>query len=230
MRICLTTAFNAAYAEMGAVCEASLAAYARAQDLELRVVRGVVPDRPPAWTKIKVIASLFQEGFDFVLWVDTDAVIVRTDADIRGEIEDGKDLYLVAHQVDVHPMPGMMVRLDVPNTGVMLLRNSDWMRRFLEETWSRTAYLHHRWWENAAVIELLGYHRLLDQVTPNAPDPAVMAHVKWLDWNWNSLPDGCQGQRPIIRHHTRAASPAERIAGMRRDLAAPGGLEEEQQR
>lgn len=218
MRICLTTAFNAGYAEMGAVCESSLAAYAAAQGLELRVVRGEVPDRPPAWTKIKVIAALLEEGFDFVFWVDTDAVVVRHDADIRAEIEDGKHLYLAAHQIDVHPMPGMMVRLDVPNTGVMLLRNCAWTRSFLEEVWSRTAYLHHRWWENAAVMEVLGYHRLLDREKPNTPDPAVMAHVKWLGWDWNSLPDGCQGPRPIIRHHTRATSYDERLAGMRADL------------
>jgi hypothetical protein len=223
MRVCLTTAFDAGYAAMGAVCEESLAAYAAAQGLELKVVRGVVPDRPPAWTKIRVIADLFMDGCDFVLWVDTDAVIVRHDIDIRGEIEDGKDLYLAAHKLDVFPMPGMMVRLDVPNTGVMLLRNCDWTRAFLEDVWSRTDYLRHRWWENAAVIEILGYHRLLDRVKINEPDPAVMAHVKWLDWNWNSMPGACEGERPIIRHHTRAASYDERVAGMRRDLEAAGG-------
>lgn len=218
MRVCVTTAYDQAYAEMGALCEASLLAYVQAQGLDIKVVRGRVTDRPPAWNKIKVVESLFDHGYDFVFWVDADAVVMRRDIDIRAEIEEGRDLYLAAHQIELRPMPGMLVRLDVPNTGVMLLRNSPWMRAFLAEVWERKEYLTHRWWENAAVIDLLGYHRLLDPQRVNAPDPGVMARVKWLDVNWNSIPGDCEGADPIIRHHTRAASFEERKKAMQADL------------
>lgn len=220
-RLCVTTAFDPGYAALGEICAISLDRYARRHGFDLRLLRALPETgRPPAWAKIRVIEALFDQGYEYVLWVDADAVVVRLDADIREEIESGKDLALVCHQLTGHPMPGVMVRLDVPNTGVMLLRNSPWMRGFLQAVWEREQYMCHRWWENAAVIDLLGYHRLLDSAAVNAPDATVMAHVRWLDWNWNSLPGECEGQAPIIRHHTRAA--ADRAAAMRRDLESLG--------
>ncbi len=221
MRLCLATAYDDAYRAMGDICAASLTAYAAAHGLELRVFR-TLPDtgRPPAWAKIPLITGLFDEGCDFVLWVDADAVAVRTDADIRAEIEDGKDAYLACHQLTGSPMPGMTVILDVPNTGVMLLRNSAWTRELLDAVWSRTAYLHHRWWENAALLDVLGYRRLLDAAAVNDPDPRAMARIRWLDWNWNSIPGACEGMLPIIRHHTRADSREQRVAAMQSDLDA----------
>lgn len=224
MRICLTTAFNEAYREMGAVCAAALDRWAAAQDMTLRV-HDTLPEtgRPPAWAKIPVIDDLFREGFDFVLWVDTDAVVVRPEADIRAEIVEGRDLYMVSHRLTGHPMPGVTVILEVPNTGVMLLRNCPWTRDFLRRTWEKREYARHRWWENAAVIDLLGYRRLLDPQAVNAPVEAEMAHVRWLGHDWNSLPGECEGTAPIIRHHTRAADYADRVAAMRADLETLDG-------
>lgn len=221
MRLCLATAYDDAYSAMGDLCAASLARYAAAHGLELCVSR-TLPDtgRPPAWAKIPVIERLLDDGCDFVLWVDADAVVVRAEPDIRAEIAADKNLYLACHQLTGSPMPGMTVSLDVPNTGVMLLRNTLWTRDFLRAVWAREAYLRHRWWENAAVLEVMGYHRLLDSAAINAPDPAVMARVKWLDWNWNSIPGACEGRSPIIRHHTRADSLPQRVAAMQRDLEA----------
>jgi hypothetical protein len=219
MRICLTTAFNEAYREMGSVCVGSLERWAAAADMTLRV-HDSLPDtgRPPAWAKIPVIHRLFDEGFDYVLWVDTDAVVVRPEADIRTEIVPDRDLYLVKHRLTGDPMPGVTVILDVPNTGVMLLRNSPWTIDFLGRVWAKKEYAAHRWWENAAVIDILGYHRLLDGAAVNTPVEEELAHVQWLDCNWNTLPGECEGEAPIIRHHTRATDYAARVAAMRADL------------
>lgn len=223
MTLCVTTAFNDRYAEMGAICAGSLRHYAATQGLAARV-HDTLPEtgRPPAWAKLRVIEALFDEGFAFVLWVDTDAVIVRPEVDIRAEIEDGKDLALVKHRLTVRPMPGMTVTLDVPNTGVMLLRNSAWTRALLARMWDLPQYTHHRWWENAALLHLLGYHRLLHRRALNAPDPEVMARVRWLDPAWNAIPgeEGNAGQAPIIHHHTRTTEYHDRVAAMRADVAA----------
>jgi len=223
MTLCVTTAFNDRYAEMGAVCAETLRAFADHHDLALRVMT-TLPDtgRPPAWAKLKVIEALFDDGASWVLWVDTDAVIVRPEADILADIGDGVELALVKHSLSVQPMPGMMVTLEVPNTGVMLLRNSPWTRALLSRAWALSQYTNHKWWENAALIHLMGYHRLLRRQAINAPDPEVMAHVHWLDPAWNSIPDDTATltRPPIIRHHTRATSYEERVAAMRADVAA----------
>lgn len=220
MNVCVTTAFDAGYQEMGDLCAEALRRYAAQHDMVLRI-HGSLPDtgRPPAWAKIRIIQALLNEGFEFILWVDADAVVVDMEPDIRDEVRDGKDLFLVKHVLTVHPMPGMVVTLDVPNTGIMLLRNSDWTDAILHQLWDYEEYVSHRWWENAALIHLMGYHRLLRRDALNVPDPVVLARVRWLDPRWNVVPDaGAPVPRPIIRHHTRGASRQERVAAMRADL------------
>lgn len=219
MRVCLLTAFDQAYREMGEVCAATLRRYAEIHGCDVRVVRDLNTGRPPAWNKIIAIQDTLRAGYDVVFWIDTDALFVRFDAGIRDEIRDGKHLYLVSHHIFLDPMPGMQVRLDVPNTGVMLLRNDPWTVGLLDAIWKREEFLDHRWWENAALIDMLGYGRLLDRQRLNVPNEALMRHVEWLDWNWNSTPGTCVGTRPIIHHYTRSGTYAERLEAMRRDAA-----------
>ena len=44
-----------------------------------------------------------------------------------------------------------------PNTGVWLLRSCSRAKEFLREVWSSEKFIDHRLWENAAVLDLLGY-------------------------------------------------------------------------
>jgi len=217
VRLCIVTSHDDAYREMGALCAATLHHYAEFHDLDCRIVTDCDTGRPPAWNKIIVVRELMAEGYDFVFWIDTDAQFVRFDADIRAEIKPDKHLYLASHHAYVVPMPGMVVRLDVPNTGVMLVRNCAWSHKLLDDIWAKDEYLTHKWWENASLIDLLGYRRLLDKTAINAPDEALMRHLEWLDWNWNSTPGASVGKAPIINHYTRQTGYAARLEAMRRD-------------
>ena len=60
-------------------------------------------------------------------------------------------------------------------------------RRFLERVWRKTEYIQHEWWENAAVLDLLGY-RVRTPVRPARPSPWRLG-VSFLDTAWNSIPD-----------------------------------------
>ena len=81
---------------------------------------------------------------DVVLWIDADAVIVDGTRDIADEPAPDRFLGLVRHG-------------EVPNTGVMLLRAGNLARDLLDRTWSATRLIHHPWWENAALLDALGY-------------------------------------------------------------------------
>lgn len=150
-----------------------------------------------------------------MLWVDADALFMRFSPDIRTEIIDGKDLLLVNHEVRRPLQPGATLCLDVPNTGVMLLRNTDWTRSFLDAVWEKTDLIDHRFWENAAVHALMGYHFLVDSAERNDPDGDVMAKIGFLDRAWNSVPGTCESADPIIRHY---AGQDNRLARMQDDL------------
>ncbi len=203
--LCLATSYTPDFADIGAFAAASLHLYAARHGHSVHAECAPPGDRPPAWRKIEVISSLLDRGHDAVLWVDADAVILRSDADILAELRPGKDLYLVQHLTPQFP------DLPVPISGVMLIRGSDWSRELLRRIWERTEYLHHPWWENAALIAIMGYRGLLGD-EPHAPDPEVMARVHFLDEAWNAIPGISPCQEPIIRHfagHPRDVRRAE---------------------
>ena len=216
MRLCVATYFDDGFAPVGDICAATLKCYAARHGFDLTIDRTLRSDRPPAWNKILLIQRLFDQGYDFVLWVDADALFLRFAPDIRGEIAVGKDLFMVKHEMRRQLQPGAWLALDVPNTGVMLLQNSEWTRWFLQAVWERTDYIDHQFWENAAVHDLMGYRFLLDPAKRNEPDANVLSHVAWLDVAWNSIPGKCASPRPIIHHY---AGVSDRLAPMREDLA-----------
>jgi hypothetical protein len=149
--ICLTTYFDENYAEMGSICLKSMERYAKKFNIKIELMNNFKSDRPPAWNKIKIVRKLLNK-YDFVLWIDSDALFVRFDEDIRREIESGKDFYLVKHHLKSR---------EAPNTGLFLIRNTAWSRSFLDKVWNSEKYIYHNFWENAAVIDLLGYNDAL---------------------------------------------------------------------
>ncbi len=221
--VCVVTGYDDRFAPMGDLAAARLRAYAARHGFACHVERKLSTGRPPAWDKIVVLSALAMKGYAWLFWVDADALILDLEADIRGEIRADVDLYLCAHHTWVEPMPAVAVRYDVPNTGVMLMRTGPWLSGFLTEVWEQDSYLEHPWWENAAIIHLMGYGRLLDPAGVNAPRAEVMDHVAWLGWQWNSVPGESDVAHPVIRHYTRRGDFETRLAEMRADLAALEG-------
>lgn len=219
-RLVLTTAYDDAFAPMGDLSARAIRLYADAHGYDVRIERDRLSDRPPPWNKVLLLHRLMAEGYDWVIWIDADALIVRQDVAIADCLPDTADLALANHKQVSITMPGVRVELDVPNTGVMFVRNSDWSRAYWTRIWEMTQYLEHAWWENAAVIDTLGYRYLLDRTQRNAPDPETLAHVHWLDWNWNSVPGECEGPDPIVRHYTRRSDFGGRLKEMVADYEA----------
>jgi galactosyl transferase GMA12/MNN10 family len=173
-------------------------------ELELRTEL-LVPDRPPAWSKIPLIQGLL-EDHDLVLWVDADAAIVDPTLDLADELGPRRLMGLVAHRYD-----GQVV----PNCGVWALRRHRRVRRFLDELWANVAYLDHKWWENAALIEGLGY-----SVEPRV-EPIRRSRMRdrtqYLDRSWNSIAAD-PADRPRINHYP-GRSQEQRRQALEADVA-----------
>lgn len=164
--------------------------------------------RPPPWSKIPLLRALMDE-YEWLLWLDADVVIVDLDADIGNEIRPGSDLYLTEHHTD----GGYTA-----NSGVMLIRSSDWARSFLDEVWARADCAEHPWWENAAILELLGYG--LDP--PRLVRPTTwLQRTRFLDTRWNSI-EIDRADRPAFVHRG-FFDPATRIRQVTGDLACTLG-------
>lgn len=212
-KIKVVTAYDQGFASVGNIAAKSIAVYAAANGLDFEILPMPAMDRPPAWGKIAIIANQFANcRADFLLWVDADACFVRTDRNIAEVVKDGKDFYLVSHQIQkARPSPGIVVYAERPNTGVFLIRRSEWSLKFLNSIWQMTKYISHPWWENAAVLDLLGYRfELTGNMADNKLEQQILEKVDWLPLEWNSLP--CLGRmnevaysgevfEPIIVHY-----------------------------
>jgi hypothetical protein len=139
------------------ISEPTFRAYADRHGYELIVSREADASRPPAWAKVPMLREAI-DTFDLVVWIDADAVIVDGRDDIAGELE--RELGLVAH-----------APAGVANTGVMVLRSGSFTRALLDEMWADTRRIHHPWWENAALLEALGYR------LPGALEPGLRGRL-----------------------------------------------------
>ena len=158
--------------------------------------------RPPAWGKVVLLRKLL-DSYDRVVWVDSDAVIVNPSADIFVGLSRWTPLGLVVHRYG---------GLEVPNAGVMAILSCRWAKRFLDRVWAAERFVNHKWWDNAAVIELLGYDVSSPQRSTRR-QTLNRRRVRELDLAWNSIPGDCSGDPRIV--HFPGMSQAERLAGMR---------------
>ncbi|MEO5678220.1 MAG: class I SAM-dependent methyltransferase [Acidimicrobiales bacterium] len=176
-------------------------------DVVLSTEEDLSEGRPAPWGKITLIQQLLDE-YELVWWIDADALIVDTSRDVRDELDDDKDLYLIEHLFEWPFQHGA-------NSGVMIWRSTEWSKAFLAEIWAQEKFIHYYIWENAALLELLGVR--LWPFVHTVPTP-WMERVKMLGVEWNSVwPD--PAAHPLINHHGGNIEWADRRGYMLADLA-----------
>ena len=109
--------------------------------------------RPIPWSKIPFLLGIL-EGLEEgeIVWLsDADVLITNS------------ELSLESHVLPLFPEnKDMLMCFDACknlNSGNVFLRNTDWTRSFWRRMGEQTDLLYHIWWENAALIKLLGKER-----------------------------------------------------------------------
>lgn len=145
--------------------------------------------RPPAWYKIPLLRNAL-ERYDEVIFIGADLVIV----DGREDLADG--IPPEAWQAMVRHNTGDG---DVPNDDMWLVRQP--MKPILDQVWANDKWLNHGWWEQASLLDLMGYHVI--QPT-HLQEPTELYHrTHWLDNSWNVHRwDKPQPEHPRIQHAT----------------------------
>jgi methyltransferase family protein len=181
------------FASLLEVAALGLEKYARRHRWDLVLSREDLSEgRPAPWGKLRLAQDLLHD-YAVVAWIDCDAVIVDFEHDLGVVLEDGKDFYAVE-------LEGGTPRDCLMNTGVFVLRASSWTDRFLAEVWAQTDLIDHRWWENAAIMRVLGYEIDASPVVRGDGNP-WMARVKLIDLAWNSIAHWARSSRPRINHY-----------------------------
>lgn len=141
-------------------------------------------NRPPSWQKVQ---ALYQEleRHDRVAWIDADVVVVDGERNIFDDLGNGWQ-GLVEH----HTPSGF-----VPNCGVWVVTQA--MRPVLAEIWNGKRHIDHPWWEQAAMLEQMGYQVLPGPFSRMREPTDLWHNTTWLHQSWNHHP-----------HDERRVSPA----------------------
>jgi len=120
--------------------------------------------RPIPWSKLLYLQS-FLNDYDYLFVSDADVLITNPAA----RIED-----VILPELGTKDLLWTLDACDHLNSGNMLLRCSahSWIRSFFDLVWNQKELIHHIWWENAAMI----------QVLQTVPDHA--AHVATCTKSW----------------------------------------------
>lgn len=184
--------------------------YADIHGMEFRQVVDKSYGRPPAWSKLYLTKECFDEGFDYVFWVDADAVIRRFDEDIRASVNEAADFYFAKER---HPVLGTPSRWRL-NTGVFVMRNCEASRQLIDAAIAREEYINHEWWDQAAISAALGFWSVFvkpDEHRPDAPTD-LARHIGWLHLRWNTSPVYDPEPNANIHHFYGLRGPGKRAA------------------
>jgi hypothetical protein len=216
-RCCIVTAYrNSEYAALAQLTLPRMQAFAARHGHELRVHRMEDTHLDRAWMKVPPILDALQGDFEFVVWLDIDALILRLDRDILDEAQPGIDLLVSWHGPDTAQPEGPTITPHY-NAGIYLIRRSDWSKDFFARMLALHGQVKHTWSDQAALHLMLGLNESLG-FGPDLADVADRAYVGRLDPAWNSIPGVAVSDDPVI-HHFAGLPHATRLKLLRSNVA-----------
>lgn len=141
LKFLVVSGANSSMQELQKLTSPTLKKYCNYHGYDCNLAEITQTERPAPWYKIQLIQQGFDQGYDFVLWIDADAIIVNP-YPLTKWTEENKDFYFACNWAAM-------------NSGVMLLRNTQINQDFLNLVWDQTQFIDDTWWEQRAIIHLM---------------------------------------------------------------------------
>jgi hypothetical protein len=145
-------------------------------------------DWHPTWIKIDILIKTLPL-FDYVVWIDADAIFVNNEIKIEDFIQD--DIDLVLPKMEMDKLTGNV--WTNTTTGFMIWKNSDWSLNLLNNLWSnpsnyRFGFFH----EQTRLDEFLqslyslpGGENILNKSHDDIESPIVLNNIKILPYSYH---------------------------------------------
>ena len=155
--------------------------------------------RPPSWQKVIGLLQTLPNR-PAVVWIDADVVIEDGSRSILDDVPADADHALVEHHTECG---------NVPNCGVWVVRPA--MLPRLQQAWNCNKHLSHPWWEQAVMLEQMGY--VVDGTNARLDKPTTLyERTAFLDAAWNDHPnDERRAAHVRFRHVTQYKNRLEQI-------------------
>jgi hypothetical protein len=170
----------------------------------------------PTWIKIDVLKT-YLPLFEYLVWIDADAVFVNQDVKIEDLISD--DIDLILPKLEVDKISGNM--WTHTSTGLMVWKNSEWSNNMLNLLWDEPKQFRFEFFhEQSRLDELLhdnfkldGGENILNKTIEDIETPIILGNVKILPYSYHRCWE--DGEIKYV-YHAGGSTPTkfERIKGI----------------
>jgi len=176
--------------------------YAAKHDMDFRFDEINPVERPASWYKIPLMKE-YLRTYDRVLWIDVDVVIIDGRKNILDDLGEGIH-GMVVHNTSEGQIPNMGVWITTPE-----------VVPYLEQAWEQHDLIHHAWWEQAAMLRLMGF-KIQSPGVGRIKSTVLWDKTSVLPNQWNHHPFS-PVDNPYFKHWT-PFSFEHRMSGMRQDV------------
>lgn len=142
-------------------------------------------DWHPTWIKIDVLKT-YLPIFDYVVWIDADAVFYNQDIKIEDFIEENIDL--VIPKLEVDKVSGNV--WTHTTTGFMIWKNSEWSKNVLNELWNNPKEFRFEFFHEQTRLdeilkhkfELVGGENILNKNVQDIKNSIILDNIKVLPY------------------------------------------------
>jgi hypothetical protein len=103
----------------------------------------IASDRPACWAKIPALLAAL-DTHPWVVWADSDTLVVEQQRRLDPMLDDDYDLIVQSHEEFFRfigePVAAGLDRMPI-NTGVFMMRSSNWSRSFLQRAYQETQFI-----------------------------------------------------------------------------------------
>lgn len=158
------------------------------------VVGSKLTDRPAPWNKVPLLQEALRVYAE-VVWFDCDLVVVNPEDDFPPWPAGPDRCHALVRHFENDS--------EVPNSGVWRLHTG--ARELLQTMWKLEGFMNHGWWEQAALMTLMGYcvppegHHFPDTKCRNVYRTNWYDACQFMRLAWNSHPN-YRAEKPRVVH------------------------------
>ena len=205
----IITSHDENYYEIGQITTKSMANYASKFNLKFEFLEMPSTGRVQTWNKIiSIKEEILKKENDYIMWVDADVFFPNDAENILSVIENSFEIYLTSHYCSVFKgsnYKNTILTTKRINCGVMIFKVSDYCLEFLDKVWNKKEFINHFWYEQAAIMDLVGLKAdLTGNLKDNQGDEYYIDKIKFLPKEWNTIPSfseiSSESLRPSVIH------------------------------
>ena len=189
----IITSYDENFKKIGDITFKSISQYSNKFNLRFENLKMPSTGRPLSWNKIKLLQEEIKKGEnEFIMWIDADAFFHKDAKNILYELDSNHEIFLVNHYCSVHKgskFKNTILTINRINCGMMIFKVSQFNLDFLEKVWNEDKYINHVWWEQAAIMDIIGLKaEITNNLNDNIGDDFYLKKIRFLSKEWNSIP------------------------------------------